>query len=108
MTRFTKAALATVALGAFAIPASAQITSNAQCEFEGGEVFTVAEGTVCIAPMRPAEYSGEAYDGQQLGISECAGTELNDGAFCKIVLVPAPAQPEPAADMDMTGEESGQ
>ena len=95
MTHLTKLAAAGFALAAFATTsASAQIVSNADCEYEGGEVFNVAEGTVCVVPVRPAEFSGEAYDGQQLGITECNGMDLNDGAFCKIVLVPAPAKPE--------------
>ena len=102
MTHLIKLAAAGFALAAASTTASAQIVSNADCEYEGGEVFNVAEGTVCVVPVRAAEFSGEAYDGQQLGITECDGMELNDGAFCKIVLVPAPAKP----DAEMPAETS--
>jgi hypothetical protein len=87
------------ALTAFAaVPASATIASPADCEYEGGEVFDVEEGKVCMVPIRPAEFEGEAYDGQQLGITECTGSEVMDGAWCKIVLVPAPPKPEMDAE----------
>ena len=96
MTRIFKAAFAGAALAALASTASAQVATANQCESEGGEVFDVAEGKVCMVPIRAEEYQGEAYDGQQLGVTECMGTEMMEGEWCKIVLVPAPAQPAPA------------
>ena len=104
MTHLIKTPLAkTLAAGfAFAamsaVPAFAAVTSAANCEYEGGEVFDVEEGKVCMVPIRPEEFQGEAYDGQQLGVKDCTGTEVMDGAWCKIVLVPAPPKPEPEAE----------
>lgn len=74
---------------AFALPASADIESKADCEYEGGKVFDMPdEAKVCIVQIRPEEYrNDEVYDGQQLGINECKGVELNEGLYCKITLV---------------------
>lgn len=74
---------------AFALPASADIGSKADCEYEGGKVFDMPnEAKVCIVQIRPEEYrNDEVYDGQQLGINECTGEELNEGLYCKITLV---------------------
>jgi len=88
-----------VALGltfaAFAAPAFAQVSSAADCEYEGGEVFNVQGATVCLVQIREEEYrDNEAYDGQQLGVSACEGDTLNNGLFCKITLVPAPPKPK--------------
>ena len=78
------AAAAAFTLATFATPALAQITSAAECDYEGGEVFNVEGATVCIVQIRPEEYrDDEAYDGQQLGVSECSGDVLNNGLFCK-------------------------
>ena len=99
MTHYLKAAAAGAILAAFAaVPASAQVANANVCEAEGGEVFDVAEGKVCMVPIRPAEFAGEEYDNQQLGVTECNGTEMMDGQWCKIVLVPAPKKPEVATE----------
>lgn len=103
MTHLFKAAAAGIAFAAFAMPASA-VTSAADCEYEGGEVFDVAEGKVCMVPIRAEEFHGEEYDGQQLGIKDCNGEETMEGAWCKIVLVPAPKAPEDA-DAEMISDE---
>jgi len=79
-----------------AVSASA-IGSKADCEYEGGQVFAVNGATVCVVAIRPAEYSEEIYDGQQLGVKECKGEEIGDGAFCKITLVAAPEKVSPPA-----------
>ena len=97
MTHLLKLAATAGALIAFTAPASAVTNAN-QCESEGGEVFDVAEGKVCMVPIRAAEYVGEAYDNQQLGVVDCTGTEMMDGSWCKIVLVPAPETPTPVDD----------
>jgi len=95
MSHLIKTAAAGFAFAALsAVPAFGAVTSAANCEYEGGEVFDVEEGKVCMVPIRPEEFKGEAYDGQQLGVTDCTGTEVMDGAWCKIVLVPAPAKPE--------------
>lgn len=94
MKHVLKAAAAGLSFAALAAVNSAAVTNANQCEAEGGEVFDVAEGKVCMVPIRAPEYVGEAYDNQQLGVTECTGTEMMDGQWCKIVLVPAPAKAE--------------
>jgi len=95
------ATVAALTLAAFAAPAFAQVSSAADCEYEGGEIFNVQGATVCLVQIRPEEYrDNEAYDGQQLGVNSCDGDVLNNGVFCKITLVPAPPKPavtEPVA-----------
>lgn len=86
---------ATLTVAAFAAPAFAQVSSAADCDYEGGEVFNVQGATVCLVQIRPEEYrDNEAYDGQQLGVSECNGDTLSNGTFCKITLVAAPPKPK--------------
>jgi len=88
------ATAAALTVAAFAAPAFAQVSSAADCEYEGGEVFNVQGATVCLVQIRPEEYrDDEAYDGQQLGVNSCNGDTLANGTFCKITLVPAPAKP---------------
>jgi len=90
------ATAAALTLAAFSAPAFAQVSSAADCEYEGGEIFNVQGATVCLVQIRPEEYrDNEAYDGQQLGVNSCNGDVLNNGVFCKITLVPAPPKPEP-------------
>ena len=113
-----KLRLGAVALGltvaAFAAPSFAQVSSAADCEYEGGEIFNVQGATVCLVQIRPEEYrDNEIYDGQQLGVSTCNGDTLNNGLFCKITLVPAPPKPEveepvaePVVMEDVTEDES--
>ena len=89
------ATAAALTVAAFAAPAFAQVSSAADCDYEGGEVFNVQGATVCLVQIRPEEYrDNEAYDGQQLGVNECNGDTLSNGTFCKITLVPAPPKPE--------------
>ena len=98
---------AALTLAAVAAPAFAEVSSTADCEYEGGEVFNVQGATVCLVQIRPEEYrDNEAYDGQQLGVNKCSGQEINDGVFCKITLVPAPPKPaaEPVELTDVPGE----
>ena len=86
---------ATLTVAAFAAPAFAQVSSAADCDYEGGEVFNVQGATVCLVQIRPEEYrDNEAYDGQQLGVNECNGDTLSNGTFCKITLVAAPPKPK--------------
>ena len=104
---------AALTLAAVAAPAFAEVSSAADCEYEGGEVFNVQGATVCLVQIRPEEYrDNEAYDGQQLGVNQCNGKTINDGIFCKITLVPAPPKPaveepviaEPVELSDVPGE----
>lgn len=100
--RFGAAALGLTFAALTAASASAAIGSKADCEYEGGQVFTVKGATVCVVAVRPAEYVDEIYDGQQLGVKECSGEEISEGAFCRITLVSAPA--EVMADPETAGE----
>lgn len=114
MGKFRLAVSATaLTLAAFAAPSFADVSSAADCEYEGGEVFNVQGATVCLVQIRPEEYrDNEAYDGQQLGVNKCTGEKINDDIFCKITLVPAPPKPavetpaavEPVELTDVAGE----
>ena len=99
--RFGAAALGLTFAALSAASASA-IESKADCEYEGGQVFSVKGATVCVVAVRPAEYMDEIYDGQQLGIKDCNGEQISDGAFCKVTLVSAPASV--MADPEIAGE----
>jgi|GEM_PF-2056458 len=113
MTKFRLSAAALgLSFAAFAAVPALAITSAAECEYEGGETFNVGSDVVCIVQIRPEEYRTEVYDGQQLGVSECTGTELNDGLFCKVTLVKGPketvtdgAKVEPVSTDDMSETE---
>ena len=95
------ATAAALTVAAFAAPAFAQVSSAADCEYEGGEVFNVQGATVCLVQIRPEEYrDNEEYDGQQLGVSKCDGDTLSNGTFCKITLVPAPPKPKVEAEVE--------
>ena len=97
------ATAAALTLAAFAAPAFVQVSSVADCEYEGGEIFNVQGATVCLVQIRPEEYrDNEAYDGQQLGVNKCEGAVLNNGVFCKITLVAAPPKPVTATPVELT------
>ena len=98
------ATAAALTVAAFAAPAFAQVSSAADCEFEGGDIFNLPTGaTVCLVQIRPEEYrDNEAYDGQQLGVSECNGDVINNGVFCKITLVAAPPKPVIEEPVELT------
>lgn len=97
------ASAAALTLAAFAAPAFAQVSSAADCEYEGGEIFNVQGATVCLVQIRPEEFrDNEAYDGQQLGVNTCNGAELNNGLFCKITLVPAPPKPAVSEPVELS------
>lgn len=105
------ATAAALTVAAFAAPAFAQVSSAADCDYEGGEVFNVQGATVCLVQIRPEEYRSEEYDGEQLGVNECNGDTLANGTFCKITLVPAPPKPaveetvEPVSAEDVVMED---
>ncbi len=112
MNKFRFSATALVLTAAtFAAPAFAQISSAADCEYEGGEIFNVQGASVCLVQIRPEEYrDNEAYDGQQLGVNTCDGDTLSNGLFCKITLVPAPPKPkveEPSAEPVVMDDAAG-
>ena len=97
------ATCAGLTVAAFAAPAFAQVSSAADCEYEGGEIFNVQGATVCLVQIRPEEYrDNEAYGGQQLGVNSCPGDVLNNGVFCKITLVAAPPKPVVEQPVELT------
>jgi len=103
------ATAAALTVAAFSAPAFAQVSSAADCEFEGGEIFNVQGATVCLVQIRPEEYrDNEAYDGQQLGVNSCPGDVLNNGVFCKITLVAAPPKPAVEAPVELTDPVAGE
>ena len=97
------ATAAALTVAAVAATAFAQVSSAADCEYEGGEIFNVQGATVCLVQIRPEEYrDNEAYDGQQLGVNSCPGDVLNNGVFCKITLVAAPPKPVVEQPVELT------
>ena len=97
---------ASVALAlTFAAPASAEtnIKNADDCSFEGGTMVNVKNSDYCLVQIRPEEYSGAEYDGNQLGIVDCPGDKLNDGLFCMypVTIRPQPVKAEvtPAAEV---------
>ena len=111
MAKFRLGAMVTGFALAISVAGNAlAVGSKADCEYEGGEVFTLPnEAQVCVIQIRAEAYHGEEYDGQQLGVKECEGDLIGDGLFCKITLKegkkPAPKPPaaEDAADEAMEG-----
>lgn len=78
---------------AVAMPAAAktEIKNAADCAFEGGGMINVKGTDFCLIAIRPAEYAGPEYDGNQLGVVECPGDKLNDGKYC---MYPVTIRPE--------------
>jgi len=72
------------------------VTSAASCQYEGGFLGKAAGADVCLAPIRGADFSTQAYDGQNLGVMSCSGngSYANEvsGSYCRIFLEPKPAQ----------------
>lgn len=62
--------------------AASDIKSASDCQFEGGSMVKVKGSDYCLVQIRPEEYAGTEYDGNQLGVVECPGSKLNDGMFC--------------------------
>jgi hypothetical protein len=75
--------------------AASEIKNSDDCAYEGGTMTNVKGSDYCLVQIRPEEYSGEEYDGNQLGVVECPGDKLNDGIFC---MYPVTIRPQPAAE----------
>ena len=102
--RYGAAALGLTFAAIIAAPAFASV-SAAVCSAEGGDTIKVQGGDFCLVPIRPAEYAGPEYDGNQLGIVDCPGDKISDGAYCmapitggapKVVPEASPAQFTPS------------
>ncbi|MGB0906482.1 MAG: hypothetical protein ACPGVT_03230 [Maricaulaceae bacterium] len=97
MTKFlTASALTGLALAAFAMPASA-ITNESDCTNEGGVMVEVKGSDYCLVPIRDEAYADPIYDGNQLGVVDCPGDEVNDGIYC---MYPVTIRPEEKAEDD--------
>ncbi len=70
------------------------VTTAASCQYEGGFLGKVEGANVCMAPIRGAEFSTQAYDGQSLGVMSCSGNGAfaneTTGTYCRIFLEPKP------------------
>lgn len=86
ISKFTLAGAVFAATLMTALPmtahAASDIKSATDCDFEGGSMTNVKGSDYCLVQIRPEEYAGEAYDGNQLGVVDCPGNKLNDGLFC--------------------------
>ena len=79
--RFSAIAAGFALTAAFATPSFA-IGDAAECSSEGGSMVNVKGSDFCLVPIRDKAYAGPEYDGNQLGVVECPGSKLNDGAYC--------------------------
>ncbi|MBL4869590.1 MAG: hypothetical protein JKX72_01415 [Robiginitomaculum sp.] len=86
ISKFILASASIVALSLTTIPmtaaAGSTIANASDCQFEGGTMTNVKGSDYCLVSIRPKEYSGAEYDGNQLGVVDCPGSKLNDGVFC--------------------------
>lgn len=86
---------AAAAAAAAAAPSSeGVVTSAASCQYEGGFLGKVEGANVCMAPIRGADFSTQAYDGQSLGVMTCSGNgsfaNETTGTYCRIFLEAKP------------------
>ena len=83
MGKFRFGAIATgfALTAAFASPSFA-IGNAVECSSEGGSMVNVKGSDFCLVPIRDEAYAGSEYDGNQLGVVDCPGSKLNDGAYC--------------------------
>ena len=93
-TAFAQDADDAAAKAAAAPSSEGVVTSAASCQYEGGFLGKVEGANVCMAPIRGADFSTQAYDGQNLGVMSCSGNgsyanELS-GSYCRIFLEPKP------------------
>ncbi len=92
---FAQTADAEAAAAAASTPSSeGVVTSAASCQYEGGFLGKVEGANVCMAPIRGAEFSTQAYDGQSLGVMSCSGNgsfaNETTGTYCRIFLEAKP------------------
>ncbi len=110
-SKFFGAAVA-IAFAASALPAAAQLTDEEQaelmkapstegivtdaasCEYEGGSVMDLTDGTICFVPIRGVAANTKVYDGMGLGVIRCSGNgqfanEVVEGnSYCRVYLTP--------------------
>ena len=116
MTKFTAACASVAVVLAAALPAAAQssnmseaeraaqaelmrapstegiVTDRASCEYEGGSVMDLTDGTICFVPVRGVAANTKVYDGMGLGVIRCSGNgqfanEVVEGnSYCRVYL----------------------
>lgn len=60
------------------------VTDAESCEYEGGSVLDLTDGTICFIPIRGEVASTKVYDGMKLGVIKCEG----NGPFANEVATP--------------------
>jgi len=60
------------------------VTDAATCEYEGGSVMDLTDGTICFIPIRGVAANTQVYDGMKLGVIRCEG----NGAFSNEIATP--------------------
>lgn len=103
--RMSAAAAGLALSAAFATQAFA-ITNEAECGLEGGSMVNVKGSDYCLVPIRDEAYADPIYDGNQLGVIECPGSELNDGDYCLYPVTIRPEVSTPAAVVSETVTET--
>jgi hypothetical protein len=69
------------------------VTDRASCDYEGGSVVELRDGTACFIPIRGEDAATKIYDGEGLGVIRCSGngtfanevSETTPG-FCNVYL----------------------
>lgn len=62
------------------------VTDRASCEYEGGSVVDLRDGTACFIPIRGEDAATKIYDGEGLGVIRCSG----NGPFANEVSATTP------------------
>lgn len=60
------------------------VTDAASCEYEGGSVMDLTDGTICFIPIRGVAANTKVYDGMKLGVIRCE----NNGRFANEIATP--------------------
>ena len=110
MSKFTTAGVALAFALSAAVPSFAQmsdeeqaelmklpstegvVTDRTSCEYEGGEVMDLTDGTICFVPVRGAAANTKLYDGMKLGVIRCSGNgqfaneTVSGNSYCRVYL----------------------
>lgn len=69
------------------------VTDEASCEYEGGSVVELRDGTACFIPIRGEDAATKIYDGEGLGVIRCEGNgefaneeSTTTPGFCNVYL----------------------
>lgn len=69
------------------------VTDEASCEYEGGSVVELRDGTACFIPIRGEDAATKIYDGEGLGVIRCEGNgefpneeSATTPGFCNVYL----------------------